>query len=226
MRSLLILVAMLAAGCAGAPAPEIEPTLLAKAEQGDVNAQVAVALRYDTGARRPEDYAQAVTWYQKAANAGDAVAQNNLGSMYQNGLGVQKDLEKARALYAKAAAQGFPMAENSLGLMYDLGLGGLPQDRAVADAWYLKAADQGEPEAMLNLGINYHNGYGVPMDLVQSYKWLDLARFFTQSSKDMRVKWSCRGALDALSKEMNPASIKDGQRLSHDWVESFRNKKS
>ena len=226
MRSILILMAILLAGCSGVPVREIEPALIAKAEQGDVKTQVAVALRYDSAGRGAEDYAQAASWYQRAADAGDAVAQNNLGSLYQNGLGVPKDLERARALYAKSAAQGFPMAENSLGYMFDLGLGGLVQDRAIADRWYLKAAEQGLPEAMLSLGINYHNGYGVPVDLVQSYMWLDLARFFTQFSKDMPVKWRCRGALDALSKEMDPGSIREGQRLSHDWYEAYRTRKS
>ena len=33
----------------------------------------------------PQDYAEAVRWYRKAADQGDADAQSNLGGMYANG---------------------------------------------------------------------------------------------------------------------------------------------
>ena len=39
----------------------------------------------------PQDYAEAVTWYRKAAEQGDADAQYNLGVMYAKGQGVPQD---------------------------------------------------------------------------------------------------------------------------------------
>ena len=36
---------------------------------------------YDNGHGVPQDYAQALTWYRKAADQGYAAAQFNLGSM-------------------------------------------------------------------------------------------------------------------------------------------------
>ena len=38
----------------------------------------------------PEDYAQAVSWYRKAAQQGYAEAQYTLGWMYANGRGVPR----------------------------------------------------------------------------------------------------------------------------------------
>ncbi len=39
----------------------------------------------------PQDYAETVKWYRKAAAQGQADAQNNLGFMYGNGQGVPQD---------------------------------------------------------------------------------------------------------------------------------------
>jgi TPR repeat protein len=197
--------------------------LRAKAEGGDTKAQLLLASDCDYGRGVPQDYAEAARWYDKAATAGDPIAQNNLGSLYQNGLGVPKDYAKAVELYRKSAEQGFPMAENSLGMMYDLGLG-ITQDREAGNSWYRKAAEHGVPEAMLNLGLNYHNGAGVPQDMIEAFKWIDLARFFTQHSGDMNAKWKIRGVLDQLKKQLDKAQIKEGEQRSHDWFEVYRQK--
>uniref|UniRef100_UPI002490373A tetratricopeptide repeat protein n=1 Tax=Cardiobacterium hominis TaxID=2718 RepID=UPI002490373A len=52
-----------------------------------------------------QDYAQARTWYEKAAVQGHAKAQFNLGALYENGQGITQDYDKARTWYEKVAAQ-------------------------------------------------------------------------------------------------------------------------
>ena len=47
---------------------------------------------YDNGTGVPQDYAQAVEWYRKAAGQGNAAAQYNLGLMYANGYGSFKTM--------------------------------------------------------------------------------------------------------------------------------------
>ena len=113
------------------------------------------------------------------------------------------------------------MAKNSLGMMYDLGLG-VAQDRETGNRWYLSAAEDGVPEAMLNLGLNTWHGEGVPADPIEAFKWLDMGRFFTQRSADMRLKWRIRGALDQLKSELDRKSIKEGEKRSSAWYEAFR----
>ncbi len=44
---------------------------------------------YDEGQGVPQDHAEAVKWFRKAANQGDATAQYNLGLMYGKGSGVK-----------------------------------------------------------------------------------------------------------------------------------------
>jgi TPR repeat protein len=75
----------------------------------------------------PQDYAEAVKWYRKAADQGLAEAQYNLGSCYAKGQGVPKDLAEMVKWYRKAADQGLAQAQYRLGLCYLDGQG-VPRD--------------------------------------------------------------------------------------------------
>ncbi|MCD7798643.1 MAG: sel1 repeat family protein, partial [Akkermansiaceae bacterium] len=63
-----------------------------------------------------QDYAEAVRWYQKAANRGDAwgLGQCALGNCYENGYGVEKNVKEAAHWYRKAAEQGNVEAREAL----------------------------------------------------------------------------------------------------------------
>jgi hypothetical protein len=65
--------------------------LKGKAEDGDVQAQMALAKAYHLGEGTEKDEAQAVRWWAKAAEKGLANAQYNLGMAYRAGAGVEKD---------------------------------------------------------------------------------------------------------------------------------------
>ena len=70
---------------------------------------------YAKGEGVPEDDAEAVKWFRKAAEQGDADAQVNLGLMYANGRGVPEDYVRAFAWFNLAAAQGFEPAKKYKG---------------------------------------------------------------------------------------------------------------
>lgn len=76
------------------------------AEQGDTEAQVALAGLYRAGQGTRADLAEAIRWYRRAAEAGDPVAQLNLGDLYSRGAGVPRDLVRAYVWLSLAAAQG------------------------------------------------------------------------------------------------------------------------
>ncbi|WP_439830288.1 tetratricopeptide repeat protein, partial [Aeromonas veronii] len=63
----------------------------------------------------PQDDAQALAWYRKAAEQGHAKAQYNLGVMYGNGQGVPQDDAQAVVWFRKAAEQGLAEAQYELG---------------------------------------------------------------------------------------------------------------
>ncbi len=115
-------------------------------------------------------YADAVTWYHKAAEQGDAAAQYNLGVMYQNGEGVPKSYEEAVRWYHKAADQGYAVAQYNLGVMFHYGLG-VPQNYDEAVRWYRKSAEQGNADAQFNLGNMYENGKGMSQSNDEAAKW-------------------------------------------------------
>ena len=69
--------------------------LKGKAEDGDVEAQLALAKAYHLGEGVPKDDEQAVHWWEKAAEHGDASAQINLAGAYQVGAGVPKNYAAA-----------------------------------------------------------------------------------------------------------------------------------
>jgi clan AA aspartic protease (TIGR02281 family) len=118
----------------------------------NVLAEYNLGVMYAKGQGVPQDYAQAATWFRKAADQGNALAQANLGMAYDKGQGVPQDYAQAVAWYRKAADQGEAEAQLNLGAMYEYGQG-VPQDYAQAATWLRKAADQGEDEAIFFLGM-------------------------------------------------------------------------
>ena len=49
---------------------------------------------YLDGLGVPQDFAEALKWFQKAAELDNAAAQHNLGLMYEEGLGVTKNMRE------------------------------------------------------------------------------------------------------------------------------------
>jgi uncharacterized protein len=218
----VVAVAVLLAARVGCAADMKE--LISKADAGDAAAQYELAMAYDTGRGVGRDVSQAALWCAKAAEQGHAEAQNCIGSMYQFGDGVPQNEATAAAWYEKAVAQGHGEAHTNLGYLYDLGQG-VGQDRGRAVELYVKGAESGSVNAMLNLGISYQQGEGVAIDRAEAFKWLDLARLYTQRMNDMQLKWRVRGALDELRKGMSKAEIKDGQRRSKAWDAAHRHRR-
>ncbi len=221
-RVFSIAILALCAACAS-PQPRLNVAeLRTKAEGGDSTAAVAVALMYDSGMEVAKDQSEAARWYRIAADKGNPEGQNSLGSMYQAGEGVPRDYEQALRLYSLAANQGHAEALNNLAFMYDLGLG-VAEDNMRAAQLYNQAAEKGSVKAMLNHGVMLGQGEaGVPRDVVRGFMWLDLARFYTQLSRDMQLKWRVRGALDALKKQMTPQQIAAGEQLTKEWDAAHR----
>ena len=69
-------------------------------------AQHKLGLMYAEGEGVPQDYAEAMKWYRKAADQRLAAAQFNLAAMYYHGEGVPQDYVQAHMWVSLAAAQG------------------------------------------------------------------------------------------------------------------------
>lgn len=162
-----------ARSAADIPAPNVSE-LRAKAESGNVEAQVTLGQLYAKGEGVTNSYTEAAQWYQRAAEKGNAEAQAALGELYEAGQGVPKDIKMALDYYQRAATNGSATAQYNLAYIYEGGRG-VPQDHKLAALWYQKAAEQGEPLAQYDLGQRYVLGVGVPSDPVEGLKWLLIA---------------------------------------------------
>ena len=170
---------------------------------------------YANGKGVPQDYAEAVKWYRRAAGQGDALAQHNLGAMYANGEGVPQDYAEAVKGYRLAAEQGYALAQHNLGAMY-ANSKGVPQDYAEAVKWYRLAAEQGYALAQNSLGAMYANGKGVPQDYVRAHMWFNLAvSRFSDTEKERRERaWRNR---DRVARLLSPEALARAQRMAREW---------
>jgi len=69
---------------------------------------------YELGNGVPENDAEAVKWYRKAADQGLADAQSNLGVMYFNGDGVPENHVRAYVWLSMAKTQGYESAKKGV----------------------------------------------------------------------------------------------------------------
>ena len=170
---------------------------------------------YYNGYGLPQDHAEAVRWYRRAAEQGLAEAQYNLGVMYAKGEGVPQDHAEAMRWYRRAAEQGDASAQGILGHMYYNGIG-FPQDHAEAVRWYRRAAEQGDASAQGILAYMYENGIGVPQDFVQAHKWYNLAAS-RASSSDPELREKAVRSRDRVAARLTRAQLAGAQRLAREW---------
>ncbi|KAG0258022.1 hypothetical protein DFQ27_004821 [Actinomortierella ambigua] len=135
-------------------------TLILKARNHNVRAQVALAAKYEKGEDLEQSDYEAFVWYYQAANQGDAGAQLSVAQMFLDGRGVLKSELDASKWFHEAAANGCSQASRCLGIMYGEGQG-VDQDAEKAATLYRTAAEGGDTDARHLLGDLYRQGRGV-----------------------------------------------------------------
>ncbi len=112
----------------------------------------AIGAAYEWGEGVPQDYAAALAWYRRAAEAGGARALVQIGVLLENGMGTERDLPAAAVLFRQAAAAGEVEGSVRLGMLYEWGRG-VSQDRCQAAQLYRDAAARGHAGAGLFLAL-------------------------------------------------------------------------
>lgn len=195
--------------------------LHARAVAGDGVAQYELALAFDAGRGVRRDAVQAAKWYLRAAEQGHAASQNRLGLMYLAGEGVPRDEAVAAGWFDQAAAQGSAEAFVHLGELFELGRG-VPQDGVRAAGLYREGARHGSLRGMLKFGMACWQGNGVEADRAEAWRWLEMARFYSEQTADMRLRRRIRNAQQALLAEMSPAELAEGRQHLKVWGASGR----
>ena len=116
------------------------PSVEDRAASGDPEAQDNLGRMYAYGRDVPQDDAEAVKWFRRAADQGHVSAQFNLGVMYADGRGVPQDDAEAVRWFRLAADEGYAAAQARLGLFYVAGTGGVKRDLVTAHMWLNLAA--------------------------------------------------------------------------------------
>jgi hypothetical protein len=102
---------------------------------------------------------------------------------------------------------------------YNLDMGiGVPQDREKANQMYAQAAYRGDPRSMFNLASNLATGRGIERDDVEAYSWIEVARYMTQTTRDMKMKWSIRGLHEELKTGLSDEQLQDGDMRARQKV--------
>ncbi len=139
--------------------------LIKLAEQGDVNSQYELGIKY----YQKGEEELAFAWIKEAAEQGLSDAQIDLAKCYKRGIGVGQDFHCALCWYEKAAQQGNADAMNELALHYYNGQG-CNVDYSKTLMWFEEAAHLGHPQATFNLGVSYAEGVIVKRDMAKAKK--------------------------------------------------------
>jgi hypothetical protein len=148
-------------------------TLTARAEAGDVKAQVDLAQRYRDGKGVEKDIKLAMQWAHRAADAGNAEAMDFVGHAYLRGADVKRNPVLAFG-YFKVAADKSAQAAFNLGQCY-FGAQGTEQDCAKAIEWWKKAAAKGHGRAASTAAMALLSGEGVAPDVKEARRLAERA---------------------------------------------------
>lgn len=141
--------------------------LIAKADRGDMDAQVELGDAYETAKGLTMDHTSAMKYFRKAANRSHAMAQYRIGLLYQHGRGVEKNSGKATEWFRKANEQDLPQAQCQLGLMEFS-----RREFSSAMIYFLKAAKHGHAESEVHIAMLFKRGQRVRQDFEKAIKYL------------------------------------------------------
>lgn len=133
--------------------------LRAQGRAGDLRAQILLGMAYQLGCPgSTHDLAEALKWYELAADQGSSIAANQIAVYYdpESWFGHQRghDANEALNWYRKAAEHGDDVVTqfNVGEMLHQMGR----DDEALE--WYRKAAENGAPEAAIGLVALYDQG--------------------------------------------------------------------
>lgn len=142
-----------------------------------------IGLCYKNGEGVPQNFTEAISWFEKAMGQGSIDAMLELGLAYDdNGL-TTPDYAKAVGYYAEAYSAGSAHGAYCLGTMYEHGHG-VAEDMAKAFELYKYAGEHGHARGMAKTGIFYHDGLGTEKDIAKAVECFEAAKAMGDSDAD------------------------------------------
>jgi TPR repeat protein len=133
--------------------------------QEELAADYAKGLQYERGDTVTMDYAQAMTWYRKAADAGYPPAEQAVGIMTMAGRGLVKDAKGATEWFRRAAEHGLPEAQVQLAgdTLSGIATADGKPDKVEAMKWLLLGAEKMPDPLSKQVAINTRETLGKQM---------------------------------------------------------------
>ncbi|KAG0258924.1 hypothetical protein DFQ27_004392, partial [Actinomortierella ambigua] len=144
--------------------------LIQKAAADNVDAQMMLAAKFESGNGIAQSDSEAFRWYHRAAKRNHASAQYHLGELFFHGRGTPQSDSEAIEWYRKAAEQGDALALFRLGWMYENGFS-VKKSEDTAFEWFLKAARLGHAESCFKVGLMYASGVGISQNHRSAVSW-------------------------------------------------------
>lgn len=203
----LLLLGLTHYGIAAAFTPMHAAKLLAGAEKGDPQCQYRLAEHYCFGAGPvPENGAEGMKWYHKAAEQGYTEAEAQLGELYSHVLVLYldgkrvgwyppKDVDAGSKWLKKAAEKGHAYSQYLLSKLFFVGEG-VVKDDAEGLRWLRKAAEK-NAEAALDLSGVLRAGVRTTANPTEAAHLEQRARAIEQQDKQRIADLTSRGLLSA-----------------------------
>ena len=138
----------------------------------NVEAMLIVGRWYRDGKGGVEqDYKEAFSWFNKAAELYDPEGLLYVGVFYDRGMGVKKNPKKAAEYYRQAAHKGDRIACHNIAICYSEG-SGVEKSEVKAFEWMLKSAEKGFVNAQKCVGDYYYEGFGVEKSDAEAFEWM------------------------------------------------------
>ena len=178
------------------------------AATGDPSAEFEVGARFAEANGVPQNFPEAVRWYQRSATQGFVQSQYRLATLFERGLGVKTDLGRAKIWYQRAAEGGNVKAMHNLAVL-SAGRTAKTPDYATAATWFTAAAERGLADSQFNLAVLYEGGLGVAKDARTAYKWYAIAaRSGDQEATRRR---------DEMERSLNATDLGAARALVANW---------
>ena len=95
---------------------------------------------------------------------------------------------------------------------------GVTQDRDEANRLYRNAAEGGVAEAQVIVGLDYADDGNLPIDLVESYRWLTLASNSNPSGADLTDVIELR---ESVRTRLSTEQLAEARRMVLEWQPSM-----
>ena len=190
--------------------------LLREAALGDPHAQNALGRAYAEGQLVPRDRKESARWHLAAATQDHRGSQVELCRSYFSTRADVATLGKAARWCGAAAQQGDPEASFLMANLYSQGQG-VQRDRNEANRLYRTAAEGGVAEAQVIVGLDYADDENLPVDLVESYRWLTIASSANSGGADLTDIIELR---ESVRTRLSAQQLAEARRMVLEWQPS------